>query len=65
MYQPAHHREDRLDVQHELIITHSLGLLISAGGGGFLAEGETQQEMSRLVAERGGFGTKVEAGGPS
>jgi transcriptional regulator len=37
MYQPPHHREDRLDVQHELIQSHPLGLLISSGAGGLLA----------------------------
>jgi transcriptional regulator len=37
MYQPPHFREDRLDVQHRLILTHSLGLLITAGPGGLQA----------------------------
>lgn len=37
MYQPAHFREDRLDVQHALIRAHSLGLLITAGPGGLQA----------------------------
>lgn len=37
MYQPPHFREDRLDVQHRLIITHSLGLLVTAGPGGLQA----------------------------
>ncbi len=37
MYQPPHFREDRLDVQHRLILTHPLGLLISAGAGGLQA----------------------------
>ena len=37
MYQPAHHREDRLGVQHELIETHPLGLFISSGPDGPLA----------------------------
>jgi transcriptional regulator len=37
MYQPAHHREDRLDVQHRLIESHPLGLLISMGPDGLLA----------------------------
>jgi transcriptional regulator len=37
MYQPAHFREDRLAVQHALIRTHSLGLLITAGPGGLQA----------------------------
>ncbi len=37
MYQPPHFREDRLEVQHELIRAHPLGLLISAGPGGLVA----------------------------
>lgn len=37
MYQPPHHREDRLDVQHVLIQSHPFGLLISSGTGGLLA----------------------------
>jgi transcriptional regulator len=37
MYQPAHHREDRLEVQHHLIESHPFGLLISSGSEGPLA----------------------------
>ncbi|KAA2236254.1 FMN-binding negative transcriptional regulator [Salinarimonas soli] len=37
MYQPPHFREDRLEVQHALIRTHSLGALVSAGEGGLVA----------------------------
>jgi transcriptional regulator len=37
MYQPAHHREDRLDVQHSLIESHPFGLLITTGTGGPVA----------------------------
>jgi transcriptional regulator len=37
MYQPPHHREDRLEVQHSLIESHSLGLLVSMGADGLLA----------------------------
>ena len=37
MYQPPHFREDRRDVQHALIKTHSLGLLITAGPKGLQA----------------------------
>ena len=37
MYQPAHFREDRIEVQHALIRAHSLGLLITAGPGGLQA----------------------------
>ena len=37
MYLPAAFREDRPEVQHELIGAHPLGLLITAGAGGLLA----------------------------
>jgi transcriptional regulator len=37
MYQPPHFREDRLDVQHRLIFTHPLGLLVTAGPRGLEA----------------------------
>jgi transcriptional regulator len=37
MYQPPHFREERLEVQHELIRAHPLGLLITSGPGGLQA----------------------------
>ena len=37
MYQPPHFREDRIEVQHDLVRAHPLGLLITAGPGGLLA----------------------------
>jgi transcriptional regulator len=37
MYQPPHFREDRIEVQHALIRDYPLGLLISAGAGGLMA----------------------------
>ena len=37
MYQPTHHREDRLEVQHDFIESFPLGLLISTGPEGLLA----------------------------
>lgn len=37
VYQPPHFREDRLDVQHDLIRRYPLGLLITAAGGGLMA----------------------------
>jgi transcriptional regulator len=37
MYQPPHFREDDLDVQHQLIRAHPLGLLITAGASGLIA----------------------------
>ena len=52
MYQPAHHREDRLSIQHEAIDTHSFGLLISLGGDGLLANG-VPFLLHRSEGERG------------
>lgn len=37
MYQPPHFREDRIEVQHALIRRHPLGLLITSGPGGLMA----------------------------
>lgn len=37
MYQPPHFREDRLEAQHHLILQHPLGLLVTAGAGGLMA----------------------------
>ncbi len=37
MYQPPHFREDRLEVQHALIRSQPLGLLVTAGPGGLQA----------------------------
>jgi transcriptional regulator len=37
MYQPPAFREDRIEVQHALIRAHPLGLLITAGLGGLIA----------------------------
>jgi len=37
MYQPQHFRQDSLEAQHEFIRSHPLGLLISAGVGGLVA----------------------------
>jgi len=37
MYQPPHHREDRLEVQHALIRAHPLGTLVTFGAGGLAA----------------------------
>ena len=34
MYQPAHFREDRLEVQHALIRAHPFGLLVTSGTSG-------------------------------
>ena len=37
MYQPPLFREDRTEVQHDLIRAHPLGLLVTAGPGGLMA----------------------------
>jgi transcriptional regulator len=37
MYQPPHHREDRLEVQHALIRAHPFGTLITLGSDGIVA----------------------------
>ncbi len=37
MYQPPHFREERIEVQHGLIRSHPLGLMITAGPGGLQA----------------------------
>ena len=52
MYQPPHFREDRIEVQHDLIRAHPLGLLITAGPGGLLANPLPFQ----IVAELGSKG---------
>jgi transcriptional regulator len=53
MYQPPAFREDRLEVQHALIRAHPLGLLISAGPGGLMAN-----LLPFLVdSDKGGLGT--------
>lgn len=38
MYQPAHFREERLEVQHALIRAHPLGVLVSTGEDGLVAD---------------------------
>jgi transcriptional regulator len=56
MYQPAHFREDRLRVQHDLLRRHPLGLLIASGPGGLVGELDPlAATMADLVAERGNF----------
>jgi transcriptional regulator len=37
MYQPPHFREERLEVQHELIRSHPLGMLVTLGSAGLVA----------------------------
>lgn len=52
MYQPPHHREDSLDVQHALMRAHPLGTLITLGAGGLVANAIP----FILDASRGRFG---------
>lgn len=52
MYQPPLFREDRIDVQHDLIRAHPLGLLVSAGPGGLLAN-PLPFFLDASVSERG------------
>jgi transcriptional regulator len=37
MYQPLHFRENRIEVQHDLIRAHPLGLIVTSGPGGLQA----------------------------
>jgi transcriptional regulator len=61
MYQPAHFREDRTEVQHDLIGRHPLGLLVTAGPGGLMANlvpflvysAETDRGVLRAHVARG------------
>jgi len=52
MYQPPHFREDARDAQHALIRTHPLGLLITAGPAGLLAN-----PIPFLLDDVGSYGT--------
>ena len=52
MYQPAHFREDRLEVQQGLIREHPLGLLVTAGAGGLMAN-PIPFVLSPSASERG------------
>ena len=53
MYQPPHFREDRLDVLHELIRAHPLGLLVTHGSEGL----DANPIPFLLDAAAGPFGT--------
>lgn len=53
MYQPPHHREDRLEVQHELIRLHPLGTLVTMTKSGLVANALP----FILDAARGTYGT--------
>lgn len=74
MYQPPHHREDRLEVQHALIRAHPLGALVTMGEGGLAANlipfvldagagpfGTLQGHLARANPQWKHFDPKVEA----
>jgi len=50
MYQPGHHREERLDVQHALICAHPLGTLITIGAGGLIANPQWRDRDPSVAA---------------
>lgn len=52
MYQPPHFREERIEIQHELIRAHPLSLLVTAGPGGLMAN-----PVPMLIYPDGGRGT--------
>jgi transcriptional regulator len=52
MYQPPHFREDDLGVQHALIRAHPLGLLITSGASGLIAN-SVPFHLDAEAAERG------------
>ncbi|SDM44031.1 negative transcriptional regulator, PaiB family [Methylobacterium phyllostachyos] len=51
MYQPPHFREESRDAQHALIRAHPLGLLVTAGPGGLIAN-----PIPFLLDVNGGYG---------
>lgn len=52
MYQPTHFREDRLEVQHALVQDYPLGLLVTAGASGLMAN-PVPFTLEPSVSERG------------
>jgi len=63
MYQPPHFREDRIEVQHDLIRAHPLGLLVSAGPGGLMAD-PVPFLLIRDASERGTLHCHVSRANP-
>ena len=74
MYQPPHHREDRLEVQHALIRGHPLGTLVTMGASGLVANaipfildpsrgefGTLQAHLARANNQWRDFDAKVDA----
>jgi transcriptional regulator len=74
MYQPPHFREDSLEVQHALIEAHPLGLLVTLGSAGLVANpipfvldasasprGTLKAHLSRANGQWQGFDPDIEA----
>jgi transcriptional regulator len=74
MYQPPHHREDRLEVQHALIRSHPLGTLVTLAASGLVANaipfivdpsrgpfGTLQAHLARANNQWRDFDAKVDA----
>ena len=59
MYQPPHHREDRLEVQHALIRSHPLGTLVTLGA----SASSPIRFRSSSMPSRGQFGMLQGASG--
>ena len=73
MYQPPQFREDDLAVQHALIRAHPLGLLITGGTGGLMAnalpfhlvaEGSPKGVLQVHMARANGQWKEIAAGAP-
>ncbi|MDK4743379.1 FMN-binding negative transcriptional regulator [Rhizobium sp. CNPSo 3464] len=73
MYQPPHHREDDLGTQHALIRAHPLGLLITAGNGGLIANPvpfhlraglSSKGTLQAHIARANGQWREIQAGAP-
>lgn len=58
MYQPSHFREDRIEVQHQLIEAHPLGLLISISAEGPVAN-SVPFLLQRQMGEMGALQTHM------
>ena len=73
MYQPPHFREEDLDTQHALIRSHPLGLLITAGNGGLIANPvpfhlradlSPKGTLQAHIAKANGQWREIQAGAP-
>ena len=73
MYQPPHFREEDLGTQHALIRAHPLGLLITAGDGGLIAnpvpfhlrtDPSPKGTLQAHIAKANGQWREIQAGAP-